>query len=74
MRFKRRQVCISIMVLTGPIKLAEFFIKAGTNEGDIVLDPFGGSGTTAIAAEKLGRDFIYIEINPDYCMMAKNGG
>jgi DNA modification methylase len=54
-----------------PMKLAEFFIKAGTNEGDVVLDPFGGSGTTAIAAEKLGRDFVYIEINPDYCNMAQ---
>lgn len=54
-----------------PLKLAEFFIKAGTNEGDVVLDPFGGSGTTAIAAEKLNRDFIYVEINPDYCSMAQ---
>lgn len=54
-----------------PIKLAEFFIKAGTNEGDVVLDPFAGSGTTAIAAKKLGRDFLYIEINPDYWKMAK---
>lgn len=54
-----------------PMKLVEFFVKAGTNEGDVVLDPFGGSGTTAIVAEKLGRDFKYIEINPDYCEMAK---
>jgi len=54
-----------------PMKLAEFFIKAGTNAGDVVLDPFGGSGTTAITAEKLGRDFKYIEINPDYCSMAE---
>lgn len=54
-----------------PEKLAEFFIKAGTNEGDIVLDPFGGSGTTAIVSQKMGRNFIYIEINPDYCEMAQ---
>lgn len=54
-----------------PMKLVEFFVKAGTNEGDVVLDPFGGSGTTAIVAEQLGRDFKYIEINPDYCEMAK---
>ena len=54
-----------------PQKLVEFFIKAGTNEGDIVLDPFGGSGTTAIVAQSLQRDFKYIEINPDYCDMAK---
>jgi len=54
-----------------PQKLVDFFIKAGTNKGDVVLDPFGGSGTTAIVANKLGRDFIYIEINPDYCDMTK---
>lgn len=54
-----------------PSKLAEFFILAGTDEGDVVLDPFGGSGTTAITASRLNRNFEYIEINPDYCDMAK---
>lgn len=54
-----------------PEALVEFFIKAGTNEGDMVLDPFGGSGTTSIVAYKLGRDFTYIEINPDYSDMAQ---
>ncbi len=53
-----------------PESLVEFFIKAGTNKGDTVLDPFAGSGTTAIVAQKLGRDFKAIEINPDYCSMA----
>lgn len=54
-----------------PIGLAEFFIKAGTNEGDVVLDPFGGSGTTCIVANRLGRDFRYIDISPEYCEMAQ---
>lgn len=54
-----------------PEALVEFFIKAGTNEGDTVLDPFGGSGTTAIVANKMGRNFVYIEINPDYYEMAQ---
>lgn len=54
-----------------PESLVEFFIKAGTNEGDVVLDPFGGSGTTAIVAHRLGRDFRYIEINPEYHEMAQ---
>lgn len=54
-----------------PEKLVEFFILAGTNEGDVVLDPFGGSGTTAIVAHKFGRKFKYIEINPDYCDIAQ---
>ena len=53
-----------------PESLVEFFIKAGTNIGDVVLDPFGGSGTTAIVAHKLGRDYRYIEINPDFHRMA----
>lgn len=54
-----------------PEALVEFFIKAGTNEGDIVLDPFGGSGTTVIVAHRLGRDFKYIDINPDYFSIAQ---
>lgn len=47
-------------------------ILAGTNEGDIVLDPFFGSGTTAIVAEKLGRKWIGIELNESYCGDALN--
>lgn len=54
-----------------PEQLPEFFILAGTNEGDVVLDPFGGSGTTAIVAHRLKRDFVYIEINNDYCDIAQ---
>ena len=49
-----------------PEKLAEFFILSGTNEGDIVLDPFAGSGTTGVAASKNHRDYICIDINKDY--------
>jgi DNA modification methylase len=40
---------------------------AGSRPGDTVLDPFAGSGTTGAVAEQEGRDFIGIEINPDYC-------
>ena len=54
-----------------PEALVDFFVKAGTNKGDIVLDPFGGSGTTAIVAHKLDRHFKYIEINPDYYDIAQ---
>jgi site-specific DNA-methyltransferase (cytosine-N4-specific) len=49
-----------------PIALAEFFIRFLTKEGDIVLDPFGGSNTTGAAAEGLGRQWLSIEANPDY--------
>ncbi len=49
-----------------PEKLAEFFILSGTNEGDIVLDPFAGSGTTGVAAVKHHRNYICIDINSDF--------
>jgi len=54
-----------------PIKLIEKFIKTGSNEGEIILDPFIGSGTTAIACLKTGRKFIGIEKEPEYVEIAK---
>lgn len=54
-----------------PEQLAEFFILAGTNEGDLVLDPFSGSGTTCVVAKKHNRRWIGIDANPDYCELAK---
>jgi DNA modification methylase len=53
-----------------PDELAETCILAGTTKGDIVLDPFMGSGTTAIAASHLGRHFIGLELIPEYAQMA----
>ena len=49
-----------------PQKLVEEHIKSWCNEGDLVLDPFMGSGTTALAAKKLNRNYVGIEINKDY--------
>ncbi len=49
-----------------PIKLIEFLIKLTTKEGQVVLDPFMGSGTTAVAAKRLKRHFIGFEIVPEY--------
>jgi DNA modification methylase len=49
-----------------PNELPALCIKAGSREGDTVLDPFMGSGTTAYVAQRLGRKWIGIEINPDY--------
>lgn len=47
-----------------PIELLERIIEISTNEGDTVLDPFCGSGTTLVAAKMLGRKYIGIDINP----------
>jgi len=54
-----------------PLKLIEHLILASTNENNLVLDPFIGSGTTAVVAEKLNRRWIGIEISPEYCEIAK---
>lgn len=54
-----------------PPKLAETCIKAGCPKGGVVLDPFFGSGTTGMVAKRLNRRYIGIELNPDYCELAK---
>ena len=53
-----------------PIELPKWFIKLFTSPGDVVLDPFIGSGTTALAARELGRHFVGIELNPTYYDLA----
>lgn len=54
-----------------PPQLAETCILAGCPMGGIVLDPFFGSGTTGLAAKQSGRHYIGVEINPEYCRLAK---
>ena len=54
-----------------PPALAEVCIKAGSAEGDTILDPFGGAGTTGLVADRLGRDAVLIELNADNCEMAE---
>ena len=53
-----------------PEKLLAKIILASTNEGDLILDPFAGSGTTAVVAKKLGRRFLAIESDENYCLLA----
>ncbi|HHY46169.1 MAG TPA: site-specific DNA-methyltransferase [Firmicutes bacterium] len=54
-----------------PEKLLAKIILASTNPGDVILDPFLGSGTTSVVAKKLGRRFIGIEIDRFYCCLAE---
>lgn len=54
-----------------PEKLLAKIILASTNAGDLILDPFAGSGTTAVTAKKLGRDFVAVESDEQYCLIAQ---
>jgi site-specific DNA-methyltransferase (adenine-specific) len=54
-----------------PEKLMAKLILAGSNPGDLVFDPFLGSGTTAVAAKKLGRRYVGIELDSYYCCLAE---
>lgn len=56
---------------TYPVSLPAWFIRLFTNPGDIVLDPFCGSGTTAVASRQLARHYIGIDINPEFCELAR---
>ena len=54
-----------------PIELPMNIIKSCSKEGDVVYDPFMGSGTVALAARNLGRHYIGSELNPDYIIMSE---
>lgn len=53
-----------------PVELAKYFIKGSTKEGDLVLDPFMGTGTTAVAAKQLGRKYLGFELQQNYIELA----
>jgi len=56
---------------TFPPELVQPCIQLGSKEGDLVLDPFIGSGTTGLVALNLGRRFVGVELNPDYIRIAE---
>ena len=56
---------------TFPPKLVEPCVRAGSRPGDLVLDPFCGSGTAGVVAQALDRRFAGIELKPEYCEMAR---
>jgi DNA modification methylase len=55
-----------------PIELPKWFIKLYTLPGDLVLDPFLGSGTTALAAIQLARSYVGIDLNPEYVNISRS--
>ena len=54
-----------------PPDLADPCIRAGCPEGGVVLDPFGGAGTVGLVADRLGRDAVLCELNPEYAELAR---
>jgi site-specific DNA-methyltransferase (adenine-specific) len=54
-----------------PEKLLARIILAGSNPGDVVFDPFAGSGTTSVVAKKLGRHYIGIDVDMDFCCLTE---
>src|SRR5699024_9138796 len=54
-----------------PEDLIEFLMRKSSDVGEVVLDPFAGSGTTAAVAKRLGRDFITMEMDEDYVEIAR---
>lgn len=54
-----------------PVPLMEFFIKNSSKPGDLVVDPFAGSGSTGVAARNLGRNFVGIEIDWEYADISR---
>lgn len=55
-----------------PLPIIERFIRNSSEEGDLVFDPFVGSGTTCVASKKLGRKYLACEIDPNHFETAKN--
>lgn len=54
-----------------PVKLMRRLIEKFTKEGDLIIDPYCGSGSTLVACAKLQREFIGCDINPEYCKIAQ---
>jgi DNA modification methylase len=54
-----------------PLELLKRVILVSTKEGDLILDPLAGTGTTGYAAKMLGRDFVLIEKNPQYVQLIR---
>lgn len=54
-----------------PVELAEKCIRAGSAKGDLIIDPFCGTGTTGVGALQLRRNFLGIDVVPEFCKEAR---
>ena len=54
-----------------PLALVERLVQVGTSPGDLILDPFGGAGTLALASERHGRDWVLVELAEEYALLAE---
>lgn len=54
-----------------PVDLLKFYIANSSNEGDVVFDPFSGTGSTLVASKELGRNYLGYEIDEEYYSIAK---
>ena len=54
-----------------PLALVERLVQVGTSPGDLLLDPFGGAGTLALASERHGRDWVLVELSDEYASLAE---
>jgi DNA modification methylase len=70
-RAARRKSRCRAEIATFPRELVERCLLAGTGKGDVVLDPFGGIGTTGLVAKKLRRQYVLIDLSEEYCSLAR---
>ena len=71
LRFNKEHSSVRLHPTQKPVALFEYLIKTYTNEGDLVLDNCMGSGTTGVACKNLNRNFIGIELDPEYFKIAE---
>ena len=66
-----KQLAANTHATVKPLTLMSYLITLGSRPGDTILDPFMGSGTTGVAAKQLNREFIGIELDPEYLKIAE---
>ena len=66
-----KTIAIDLAKPNGTWEIVEPCLALGSHDGDLVLDPFLGSGTTGEAALKMGRRFVGVELNPEYVEIAR---